>query len=233
DGDEAAHALLAELYQRMPSAAADAALEQRRLDWEVEELAARLQGAGAEPLNDAQRGEIDAARTALSAADLDGATERLHALRDEAPRSPEVWAVLSDLREAQDDVEGAEAAIRTAERLAPLDPDHPARLGDLLATWYGGRLDVDAAEAYGRALRRNPAWAEVWARKARLEHRARRLPFAESAWTRYLQLAPAGPHAAEARRSLDGRARAPAAALALPPLEPSPVSDEASRAYYL
>lgn len=201
----------------------------------IEQEARALAAAADEPLNPAQHARLMSAREAFGAGDLARAEATLRALLDEAPRSARAWAVLADVLEARGDIAGAEQAIRMAEGLAPLAAEHAARLGDLLSEHYGGRYDADAAAAYGRALQRHDAPPELWFRRGELLRRAGRPEAAVASFRRYLEVAPRGEHAEEARRVVEGweRQRPPPPEIPTAPGRPAHVPDAAWFAHHL
>lgn len=240
--DEARRLLIDLVPPRPPedgAAVADPAALRARLDLlDIEDDARRLASAGAEPLVGEAALALDRARQAFADGDVEGARARLTALIERAPRSPAVWAALSDVEEARGDVAAAEQAIIAAIRLAPLEWRYPARLGDLLAGAYAGRYDAEAAAAYREALRLAPDQADLWRRLAGVERGARRpdrLVASADAWARYLALDPDGPHADDARRVLAGmtRQRPPAPDIPPGPGRPASIPEAAWDAYWL
>lgn len=208
--DDAARLLLEDAARALPDAPDDAwggRLEQLL----VEAEARRLARTAAQPLEPSQRERLVAARGRLDAADASGARTVLEGLLAEAPRSPEVWDALADVHEAAGDVAAADTALQTAEALAPFDPRYPARLGDLLADGYAGTEDAAAADAYGRALALDPTWADLWWRRGEVALRGGDQALAVACFGRYVDLAPEGPHASEARavQGAVGRVRPP------------------------
>jgi tetratricopeptide (TPR) repeat protein len=155
-----------------------------RLDVE----ARALMRAAPQALDPSARADLGAIEAAIAAGRLDEAASDLDALVAVAPRSPEVWGVVADLALATGDVARADDALVRADRLSPLDARYAARLGDLLAERYAGREDSEASDAYARALRQDPRWAEVWARKAAVDLRRGEIGEAREALTRVLAL---------------------------------------------
>ena len=183
---------------------------------EVARDARRLAHTAARPLDAGQRARLVVARKRLAAGDLPGAASLLRDLLGEDRRAPEVWATLASVYEARGDVAAADRALQEAEALSPFEPRYPAALGDLLAKWYGGRQDQAAADAYGRALRLDPTWGDLWWRRAQVEQRAGDLQVAETSYRRYTELEPEGAHAVDALRIAEGRHRQRPAAPEVP-----------------
>ena len=204
DEAEPASELLHALVERWPDAEmSDSLVAQMERDL-VEEQARELARSGAQPLTPIQKEALELGRADLAAGNVQAALERLELLVKGNARSPEAWAALATARERSDDIPGAERALRMARALAPLEAQYPARLGDLLMEHYAGRYDTEAAAAYGQAVRRNPAWAEVWYRKGLAERGDPTAAYGMLSFRRYLRLAPKGPRAEEVRRFMDG-----------------------------
>ncbi|MBW1879886.1 MAG: tetratricopeptide repeat protein, partial [Deltaproteobacteria bacterium] len=201
----------------------------------IEERALRLSLTAAQPLTPVQRTQLDGARAAFAAGRIADARAQLEALMAENARNPDAWAALGDVHEARGDIAASDQALQMAEALSPFEPRHPARLGDLLATWYGGTQDAEAAAAYDRALRLDPTWAELWVRKARVEQRAGNGEAAERSYRRYAALEPDGAFVEEALIEADGvrRTRPPKPALPEESRCPPEVSAEGCRALYV
>lgn len=207
-------------------------------DWldslQLDAQARQWMRSGAVPLEAEQRRRLDAVEEQLRAGELETARTEAQRLTEEVPRAPQAWATLARVALAQGDVAQADEALQRAEFLAPTDAHYAAALGDLLATSYAGTQDAAAVEAYGRALRRDPLWAELWWRRARVEQRSGLGDRGRAALERYVELEPDGEHHEEARRLLRDleRERPPAPP---PPAEPEPppgVSYEALLAYH-
>lgn len=185
----------------------------------VAKRATELANAGDLPLTPAQVERLRRSREAYAAGRTAEALEALEALVREQDRSAVAWGTLADLREASGNVVGAVAAIRQAETLDPRVAAWPAKLGDLLSTGYAGRFDLEAAEAYRRAVSRNGSDPDLWARAALAERRIGDWPRSVAAWERVLALDPEGPHGVAARVALDGAVRGN------PPLAAPPSSE--------
>ncbi len=170
----------------------------------VDLVAAELERRVDAPLPPDQAARLRAAREAYVAGRIDEARRGLEVLVVEQPMSAVAWATLAEVRLAGDDPSGAEQALRAAERLDPSDADSAARLAGLLADRYGGRRDEEAAAAWARAARRRPEDPELWWQRGQAERRIGRWTQAAYCWRRVIELAPHGPRAAEAQRSLDG-----------------------------
>jgi tetratricopeptide (TPR) repeat protein len=173
---------------------------------EVDLEAVALAEAGDVPLTPPQRLLLREAHERFARGELDGARRQLEVLVLEAQNAAEAWGALAEVREAQGDAVGAEAACRTAMRLDPRSAEWPARLGDLLVRWFAGRYDGEAAASYARALRRRPDDAELWYRRGLAERRSGRWRVGVASMERVLELAPEGPRAAEARLVVQGAA---------------------------
>jgi tetratricopeptide (TPR) repeat protein len=171
---------------------------------EVEAQARRMAGAANEPLSAQDRIKLGEARQLLHASATQDAVDRVAALKQSNPRNAAVWSLWSDVQLQLGALDNAEQAIRMAERLDPLDPGHPARLGDLLARHYGGRFAQEAADAYARALSRGDARAVLWFRQAEALLRAGAPDRAAEANEAYLNAQPTGAHAVVAQAQLAG-----------------------------
>jgi len=229
---EQAGALLDEVSQRWPTAEGLQELQGLRDRIGVEREAARLAIGGAVPLLPPQRVELDTARAAFVASDMDGAQEILASLVGRAPRAPEVWLLHGDVQLALGAVDEAERAYLTATSLAPHEARYHARLGLLLAERYGGRWHREAIAELNAALGLRPTWAELHFRLARLQRETGDFEDALASLRSYLELEPAGDHAAEARALVqDLTRRRPASqdeVLAAPAAD---VPDPARKAY--
>ena len=62
---------------------------------------------------------------------------------------PEAWILISQARQADDDLTGAAAALQVSDWLRPLTPDHRLRLGDLL---FAVGAPAMAASRYAEAM---------------------------------------------------------------------------------
>jgi tetratricopeptide (TPR) repeat protein len=232
---EAAFGFLEEILGAYPALEQDERFSARLDRLRIEERARRLSLTAAQPLTADQRTRLDGARAAFAAGQVADARALLDTLMAENDRNPEVWAALADVHEAQGDVAASDQALQMAQALAPFEPRYPARLGDLLATRYGGTQDAEAAASYERALRLDPTWAELWLRKARMEQRSGDWEAAERSYRRYAALEPDGPFAEEALAEADGvhRTRPPKPVLSEAPRCPPEVSVEGCRAFYV
>lgn len=201
---------------------------------EVDLQATALAEAGDVPLDAEQLDRLRRAREAIAAGRAAEAREALEALCREQPLSAAVWGALANAREATGDVAGAEQAVRAAERLDPLSAAWPAKLGRLLFTWYGGRYDADAADAYGRAVLRRPDAPDLWFEKATAERRAGAWARSVVSFERFVALEPTGPRADEARRAIEGtrRQRPPPPVLPSAEARPPSVPEDAWWAYH-
>lgn len=238
--DVLAAALLDDLVERLDPEVGEGsralqAIEALRVRFAVEEEARALAAAAHEPLIPQQQVQLGEAREAFAAGRAAHAEEVLRGLLEENPRNAETWAALSDVLEARGDIAGAEQAIRMAQGLAPLVAEYPARLGDLLATHYGGRYDAEAADAYGRALQLPGAPPELWFRRGRVQQRAGAPERAIASFQRYMERAPRGPAAERARRFVEGwhRERPPPPDVPEAPGRPASVPEDAWFAYHL
>jgi tetratricopeptide (TPR) repeat protein len=178
-----------------------------RLRYEVAEEARALASAAGLPLSPVGVEALAQARDAAFSGRVDRAAAQLRELVRTEPRAALAWASLARVEEQLGRIDEAVAAAAMAETLDPVEADHSAQLGELYAAHFGGRLDVRAARAYGRAVQRRGSDAELWYRKATLERRAGWTSEAADSYRRALSLDPSGPHAADARRHLDGLQR--------------------------
>lgn len=211
-----------DVKEALPAAETDPGFLALRERIDVEDLAKRLAGASPDPLSGAQSEALDRARAAFAAGDATAALAGLHALEAQAPRNPAVQDALGEVLASQGSVGDAEVAYRRASAFGPLEASYEAHLGELLARAYGGRRDVDAADALRIALILDPTNADLLARKADLDARTRnpqQLNASIAGWRHYLQEAPDGPRAAEARAIVAGADRA---APALPDIPSGP-----------
>ncbi|MCB9669989.1 MAG: tetratricopeptide repeat protein [Alphaproteobacteria bacterium] len=213
DDPETALALYTRASDLDETVAAD--LAEPLLELQVDVRATELMGATATPLTGPQRRVLDEARAAFGQGRLDDARALLEQLADRVARSPDVWATLADVREAQGDIAGAEAAIQLARTLDPLSGDLHARASEILAEHYGYRFDEEALAALDRALdvREDPALLE---RHARLAMRAGRPRAARRSLERLVELG----HAETAGPLLADLDRERPAPLQLPPVPP-------------
>lgn len=201
---------------------------------EVDEASRALAEAADVPLTPDQVQALQGAREAYAAGRHDEARAALEVLVKSQPLSAVAWATLADVREATNDIAGAEQAVRAAERLDPVNASYPAKLGDLLSERYAGRYDTEAAAAYARAVQRRPDDAELWFRCAVAERRAGHWARSIPSYERVVALDPAGPHADEARRAIEGSERQRPDAVELPGAggPPNGVPDEAWWAFH-
>ncbi|MEZ4316127.1 MAG: tetratricopeptide repeat protein [Myxococcota bacterium] len=158
----------------------------------VEVRAIEMMGAAPVALDAPQRRRLEQARRAFAEGRMDAARPLLESLRDEVTRSPEVWAALADVREAEGDIAGAEYALLLARALAPQRSDVHARLGQLLATHFGGRFDREALQAFERALEGNPDADLEWCR-SELARRVGNFELMKRALANHLALAEGPP----------------------------------------
>lgn len=192
------------------------ALAARMEELDVEQRALELMGAAPSALDAAQSASLAQARSLHAAGETTTALARAEKLANDAARSPEVWAVLADLREAVGDIEGAERALWLARRLDPLSPQLQVKHAAILQEHFGQRFAEEAFDALNQAVKVEPTPELRW-RHARLALQVER--FAE-ARVSLLALAGSGPDAAEARRLLAGLDRERAEPPILPALGP-------------
>lgn len=232
--EEEATSLLSDVVDARPALLAIDGLPERLDSLKLDDEARRWMRSGAADLDVEQRRRLGEAEDALRSGDTQTALVVVDALLKDTPRAPDAWATRARIALAVGDIAGADAALQRAEFLAPTDPNYAAALGDLLATSYAGREDAAAAEAYRRALRRDPLWAEVWWRRARVEQRSGLSDRGQAALERYIALEPEGQHASDAERMLQDLGRERPAAPPLPEqLElPQGVSYDALLAYH-
>ncbi|MBX2803060.1 MAG: tetratricopeptide repeat protein [Myxococcales bacterium] len=213
---EGAVGLLERLLDRTPEGTQGRAhLEALMVQFDIDRTALQLARASTQDLSDAGAERLRTAREAFADGDVARASEVLEALVIDEPQAAVAWAAVSDVRAAQGDVAAAEQAIRAAHQLAPLEPGYLARHGDLLSA-YGGRYDVDAANAYAAAVRRGATDPELWVRKARAERRAGRFERSVESYRQALSLDPEASWADEARAVLAGAERVRPADQVLP-----------------
>ena len=201
---------LASAALRWPELDANPTFMEQRRRGEMELLASQLAGAAPEPLDAVGREQLAKARQAFSSGKWAEARRLLRELVDRYPRNPESQAVLADVLEVLSEPGLAEQHLLRAMAFDPLEPLWPARLGDILVKWYGGRRNREAVEWYRRSLLLDPTNAELWRRRARAEQNlvsddvlAARMQSLE----RYLLLSPAGEGAADAQAALEGYRR--------------------------
>ncbi|MCB9697833.1 MAG: tetratricopeptide repeat protein [Alphaproteobacteria bacterium] len=201
---------------------------------EVDEVAAQLQVAADAPLTPDQVAVVRGAREALATGEVDDARRRLEVLVVEQPLSAVAWSSLAQVRLADGDPVGAEEALRAAIRLDPLDVDQLVSLARLLSDWYGGRFDAEAAQLWGRAVRRRPEDPQLWAQRAIAERRTGNTESAIRCWRQVLALDPDGPFADEAAREVRGAELRRASAPELPssPGRPPSVPESAWVAFH-
>jgi len=172
-----------------------------RLD--VEAAAEVLAIGGAEALSPQQRERLEAARKRMAQGRVEWALEDLDVLAGEAPRSPEVWGALGDAALQLGDVARAEQAWLTAVALDPDEATWRVSLGLLLARRYGGRRHREAADELQRALTLRPAWVELHYLLATIWQEAGEFEPAAEAYARYVERAPEGEFAEDARSALE------------------------------
>lgn len=213
-------------------------LEEKRRERDVEEQAEALASAAAQDLNPTGVLWLREARALLFAGEIEAARAKLAALTEAEPRATEAWSARSIADERAGDIAGAVFAARTAEALDPVDAELAARVGDLLAAHYGGRMDVAAARAYGDAVQRRGADASLWWRKAELERRAGWGSASARSYERVLELAPGTDLARQAQDVLDQLSRpippeiqTPDGKEYRPPSVPEPAWDALHRAW--
>ncbi|MFT6142491.1 MAG: tetratricopeptide (TPR) repeat protein [Myxococcota bacterium] len=206
--DEDATSLLAHVVDAHPALLAVEGMSERLDSMLLDGEARRWMRSGATDLDIEQSRRLAEAEEALRNGDADTARLVIDSLLQDAPRAPDAWATRARIALATGEIAEADAALQRAEFLAPTDPNYAAALGDLLATSYAGREDAAAVEAYRRALRRDPLWAEVWWRRARVEQRSGLADRGYAALERYLALEPGGEHATDAGRLLQDLRRA-------------------------
>jgi tetratricopeptide (TPR) repeat protein len=170
--------------RQLPDAAQDRVIAARLDRARVEDQARRMREAVADGPTGAQRTELEGVRQAFGRGAVDEARARVQRLMVTAPRCAEVWGVAADIYERTGQVERAEAALLRARALDPLSAQYPARLGDLLFQWYGGRFDRDAADAWREAALLAPGDVSLRAKLARAERSAvpMRFPVARDDW---------------------------------------------------
>lgn len=171
-----------------------------RLD--VEAAADVLAIGGAEALDPQQRAELEDIRLLIAQGRLDKADGRLDLLLEAAPRSPEAWGSRGDVSRDLGDIGGAEQAYLTAVALDPDEATWRVSLGLLLAQRYGGRRHREAADELQRALTLRPAWVELEYLLAEIRQESGDFEAAVQAYETYVQRAPDGEFADEARQRI-------------------------------
>lgn len=227
---EAALELIQDVVQRFPELSALLALV---AEIEVDRDASALAAAADQPLPAEAVARLREAREAFAGGEIARSRDLLEALIAEHPLSAVTWGTLADVREASLDIAGAEQAVQAAERLDPVSATYPAKLGELLMRWHGGRYDAEAAAAFDRAVSRRPDDATFWYRKAQAERRSGRWSQSVASFERLLALDPEGPYAQEARIAVEGAKRSRAELPIFPAAErPADVSLESWWAFH-
>ncbi len=181
--------ILAEVPQEAVQEIQDALVDVAR-EGEVREQARRLANAAALSLSPRGVASLRGARAQMFEGELEEARRALDALTEAEPRSVAAWSTRSLADERAGEIGAAVFAARQAMALDPLDAEVAARVGDLLAAHYGGRMDVQAARAYRDAVLGRGADANLWWRKAELERRARWPSRSAASYRRVMTLAP-------------------------------------------
>ena len=220
--EEEASDMVARLLERFPDADGVEPLVAYQTRRAVAQEADLLAGAAVLPLSPVGVADVQEARVLAFDGQMEAARERLQSVVDREPRAAVAWSALARVREATGDVEGAVSAARHAELLDPLEAEYAAQVGGLLGLHYGGRMDLEAARALGRAVQRRGSDPELWHRKAAMERRLGWVAAARHSYQRVIELDPDGDRAESARRHLEGLERV------LPP-EAAPVPSDASR----
>jgi tetratricopeptide (TPR) repeat protein len=163
------------------------------------------------------------ARAAYARRDLDEAAVILEEILLKNRNNAATWAALSAVREDQGRISEAEQAIVMADKLAPFDAVYPARLGAILAAWYGGRQDDNAVKAYRRALQRPGRNPHLLYALGKLEQRGAGNPEASlQALKMFLVAVPEGEDADRARQQIENLLRARPPELHAPPARARP-----------
>jgi len=210
-----AAALLEDYLAGEPAGAA--AQEARgRLDRiQVEQAAEALGVGGSAPLTARLSAQVDGARQAAAAGQLDEALATLREVVLAAPRSDEARGALGEVYLARGEVADAEQAWLWATTLAPEEPTWHARLGLLLAQRYGGRRHAEAVEELSRALGLRPSWSELHFHIGVAQQEKGAWTEAERALQTYVESESDGAFAEDARQRLEDLRRT---APVLPPL---------------
>ena len=199
--------LAVQVARRFPEAAGIERVQQALVRQEVDDEARALAAAAGVPLSPVGVDRLQQARSLAFEGDAAAARRALEDLAADEPRAAVVWSTLGRVLEGEGAIDQAVAAAQRAESLDPLEADYSAQLGELYAAHFGGRLDVRAARAYGRAVQRRGSDPELWHRKAAMERRVGWTTEAEASYRRVVALDPDGPLAQAARRHLEGFAR--------------------------
>lgn len=93
-------------------------------------------------------------------------------------------------------------AIAAFKRGAEIDPDPAMAYYNLCAMEFNSAKYNDAADACGKSVAADPSRADAWFFKGAALSKAGKGTAAAEALNKYLQLAPNGPHAAEAKQML-------------------------------
>ncbi len=202
DQREEARAWLESYLELWPEGALAEEVRARLERLDVEAAAAVLAIGGAEALDPQQRKELEEARLQIAQGRLERARARLDVLLELAPRSPEVWGASGDVALELGDIAGAEQAYLTAIALEPDEATWRVSFGLLLARRYGGRRHREAADELERDQTLRPAWVELLYLLGTIRQQAGDFPGAVDAYERYVDRAPEGEFAEQARLAI-------------------------------
>ncbi len=205
--EDAAWSLASLVQEQLSDDAPLGEIDHILMERDVDEHAKRLEKAAALPLSPLGVTRLREARQLLFAGEVSAARTALGALTELEPRASAAWSARSVAEERAGDIGAAVASAQQAEALDPLDADASVRVGDLLARYYGGRLDTRAIDAYDQALLRRGSDAQLWWRKAEAERRKGRISASEASYRRVVDLAPGTELARKAEEILDQLAR--------------------------
>lgn len=189
---------------------------QRVNAFQIEAEAGRLSLVADEDLQPALRERVRQAQDAAQAGRKSEALDGLRAVVAEARHSSEAWAALGDMLAGFGDIGEAEQAYRVAVEIAPDDYRWHTRLALLLARAYSGTRHPEAISEISRAIRSGPHPPALRHERAVMHIGNRDFEAAAADLEVYLEAAPDGDRAQEARRLLANLRREP----------PEPVSPE-------
>jgi tetratricopeptide (TPR) repeat protein len=162
-----ASAAIARVVQRIPGTVRGLAALQDETS--MRERARKLAYTANRPLDSTQRDLLIGARRWYRAGDLERASSLIEELGRRVPWNAEVRGARAEIREARGQYAEAEADLRVAEELDPLDPRWPERRGRLLIVGFGGRDAAEIVASWDRSLALAPERPSLWLEKAHWE----------------------------------------------------------------